>query len=85
MEIENELRWNDAGNGENQYPTYAKDLIDNYYTLHGQEPDAYPITDWVDLVLKDRAPRQNHLLTISGGSKLVKTKASFAYDKTEGL
>ncbi len=85
MEIENELRWNDAGNGENRYPTYAKDLIDNYYSLHAQDPDAYPITDWVDLVLKDRAPRQNHLLTISGGNKLVKTKASFAYDKTEGL
>lgn len=85
MEIENELRWNDAGNGENQHPTYSKDLIDNYYSLHAQDPDAYPITDWVDLVLDDRASRQNHLLNISGGSKYVKTKASFAYDRTNAL
>ena len=29
MQMTNELRWNDAGNGSNEYPTYAKDLIDN--------------------------------------------------------
>lgn len=85
MQMENELRWNDSGNGSNEYPVYSKDLIDNYYDLHVQDPDAYPITDWVDLVLKNTAPRQSHVFNVSGGTKAVKTKASFIYDKTDGL
>lgn len=85
MQVENELRWNDAGNGNNEYPVYSKDVIDNYYSLNAQDPDAYPITDWTDLVLKSTAPRQSHLFNIAGGTKSVRTKASFAYDKTDGL
>ena len=85
MQMENELRWNYAGNGSNEYPVYSKDLIDNYYDLHTQDPDAYPITDWVDLVLKNTAPRQSHVFNVAGGTKAVKTKASFVYDKTDGL
>ncbi|MDR2139339.1 MAG: TonB-dependent receptor [Tannerella sp.] len=85
MQMANELRWNDAGNGTNEYPLYAKEIIDNYYTLNAQNPDMYPITDWTDLILKNSAPRQSHLLSISGGTKKVRTKASLSYDKTIGL
>ncbi|MDR3140677.1 MAG: TonB-dependent receptor [Tannerellaceae bacterium] len=85
MQMANELRWNDAGNGTNEYPLYAKDVIDNYYTLNAENPDIYPDTDWTDLILKSSAPRQSHLLSISGGTQRVRTKASLSYDKTDGL
>ncbi|MDR1980995.1 MAG: TonB-dependent receptor [Tannerellaceae bacterium] len=85
MEMANELRWNDAGNGSNEYPLYAKDLVENYYTLNAGDPDKYPITDWTDMLLKGSAPRQSHLLSIAGGTEKVRTKASISYDKTDGL
>lgn len=85
MEMENELRWNDAGNGANKYPTYSQELIENYYTLHAEDPDAYPITDWYDLVLDKTAPRVSHLISIMGGTNKLKTKATIGYDKVDGM
>lgn len=85
MEMENELRWNDAGNGSNKYPTYDKDLISNYYTLHAENPNKYPITDWYDLVLDNTAPRQSHLINLSGGTQKIKSKVSIGYDQVNGL
>ncbi len=46
MQLTNELRWNDNGNNANEYPTYAKNIVDNYHDLHAQNPDEYPNTDW---------------------------------------
>lgn len=85
MQMTNELRWNDNGNNDNEYPTYTKDVVDNYHALNAENPDLYPITDWVDLILKDSAPRQSHVLSITAGTKAIRTKASIAYDKTDAL
>ncbi|SBV97265.1 TonB-dependent receptor [uncultured Dysgonomonas sp.] len=85
MQMENELRWNDAGNGKNEYPTYAQELIENYYALHAEDADLYPITDWYDLVLDKTAPRVSHLVSLMGGTNKLRTKASFGYDKVEGM
>lgn len=85
MEIANELRWNDNGNNENEYPQYPQDLVENYLDLNAQNPDLYPITDWVGLVLKKSAPRQRHAIDISGGGDAIRTKASIVYDKFDGL
>lgn len=85
MEMENELRWNDAGNGTNMYPAYPNDLIENYYSLNKENPDEYPITDWMNLILKNSALKQTHTLNVSGGTNVVKTNASFAYDYVDGL
>ncbi len=85
MQMYNELRWNDNGNTGNEYPFYAKDVIDNYSTLNAENPNKYPITDWVRLVLNDNAPRQSHVLSLSAGTKAVRTKVSMAYDKTDAL
>ena len=41
--------------------------------------------DWQDALLYSSAPRQTHSINIAGGSKVVKTKASFRYDQTDGL
>jgi TonB-linked SusC/RagA family outer membrane protein len=86
MEVENELRWNDAGGEENnRYLAYAKDLVENYLELHAQDPDIYPNTDWWGLVMKNGAPRQSHYLDMMGGTKNIKTKITLGYDKVEGL
>ena len=85
MEMDNEMRWNDNGNQGNEYATYPQDVIENYYQLNAENPDQYPNTDWMDLILKPNAPRQSHVISISAGSKAVKTKASIAYDKIGGL
>ncbi len=86
MQMVNELRWNDNGNvvgGE--YPTYTQNVVDNYSSLHSENPDLYPDTDWVDLVLKNKALRKSHMLSITAGSDIIRTKVSLGYDETEGL
>lgn len=85
MQIVNELRWNDNGNDGNEYPLYPKETVENYHELNASNPDLYPITDWVDLILKKSAPRQRHALDISGGGDAIRTKASIVYDKFDAL
>jgi len=86
MQIVNELRWNDKNNNAGgEFSTYSKDLIDNYSTLNATDPNKYPNTDWVGLMLNKNAPRQSHTLDISGGTKSVRTHVSLGYDKTEAL
>jgi TonB-linked SusC/RagA family outer membrane protein len=85
MQMTNELRWNDNNNNANEYPTYTKDVIDNYTALNAENPNKYPDTDWVGLMLNDYAPRQSHIVSITAGTKVVRTKASLVYDKTDGL
>ncbi|WP_236974642.1 SusC/RagA family TonB-linked outer membrane protein [Membranihabitans maritimus] len=85
MEMTNELRWNDNGNNADEFPTYSEDLVNNYRDLNQENPNLYPITDWVDLIMKKNAPRQSHVLSMSGGTKALKTNASIAYDFVEAL
>lgn len=86
MEMVNELQWNDVNNPANgEYPVYSQDLISNYMNLNAQNPDLYPNTDWQDVLLKDNAYRQNYLLNVTGGTDKSRTRASFGYDKTDGL
>ncbi len=84
LETTNELRYNDnPSGGWNQ--VYSDDDIQNWETYHQANPDKYPMTDWVDLILKGSAPRQTHTLSVAGGSKAVKSNASFVYDNIDGL
>jgi len=85
MQLVNELRWNDNRNTGNEFPLYPKNDIDNYMSLNESNPDLYPNTNWVDLILKKHAPRQRHSIDISGGSEFVRTKASIVYDKFDAL
>lgn len=85
MEMTNELRWNDNGNNANEYPLYPKTDVENYLSLNAQNPNKYPITDWTGLILRNSAPRQSHIVSLSGGSKTVRTKATVGYDDIEGL
>ncbi|GEP95801.1 TonB-dependent receptor [Chitinophaga cymbidii] len=85
MQLTNELRWNDNGNNTNEYPTYPKATIDNYDQLHADNPDEYPDTDWRSMILHNSAPRQSHILSVSGGGKTIRSRVSLAYDKTDAL
>ena len=84
LEMTNELRYNDNPSG-GWYQTYTEDQVNNWLKYHEVDPDKYPVEDWTELVMSNSAPRQTHSLNIAGGSKIVRTKASFRYDKTDGL
>lgn len=84
LETTNELRYNDnPSGGWNQ--AYSEDDINNWEKNHQTNPDKYPMTDWTDLILKGSAPRQTHTVSVAGGSKFVKSNASFVYDNIDGL
>ena len=84
LEMVNETRYNDNNSG-GWFQTYSEDQVNNWLKYHETDPDAYPVEDWQDALLYSSAPRQTHSINIAGGSKVVKTKASFRYDQTDGL
>lgn len=84
LETTNELRYNDnKSGGWNQ--AYSDDDINNWEEYHKTNPNKYPMTDWVGMILKSSAPRQTHTVSVAGGSKNIKSNASFIYDKVDGL
>lgn len=85
MQLTNELRWNDNGNNTNEYPTYPKATIDNYYQLNAEKPDEYPNTDWRNLILNSNSKRQSHILGINASGKNVRSKISLGYDDMGAL
>ncbi len=84
LEMSNELRYND-NNAGGFFQAYSADQVKNWLNYNQTDPNTYPLTNWRDLILKDSAPRQSHSIYISGGNKSVRTKASLAYDKVDGL
>ena len=84
LEMVNETRYNDNNSG-GWFQTYSEDQVNNWLKYHETDPDTYPVEDWQDALLYSSAPRQTHSINIAGGSKVVKTKASFRYDQTDGL
>ncbi|MEJ5995254.1 TonB-dependent receptor [Pedobacter sp. Du54] len=86
MQMINEFSWNDAGNvvgGE--YSLYPKNDIENWLTLNQTNPNRYPNTNWIDLIVKDRAPRFSQNISFSGSSGKVKTFASLNYENVDAL
>jgi TonB-linked SusC/RagA family outer membrane protein len=85
MKLYNEGRWNDMGNTGNEYPTFSKELIDNYPALHAEDPYAYPDYDWQGNGLDKFAPTQSHHLSFTVGTERLQTKASVSYIKSDYL
>ena len=86
MTAYNEMRWNDLGNKPgDEYSNYEKSIIDNYDQLKIEEPNKYFDTDWRDLIFQDKAVSKSHNVSIQGGSKFVKSNASFSYDDINSL
>lgn len=84
IEMVNETRYNDNPAG-GKYQAYTEQQVNDWTRLNATDPDNYPMTDWQDILLKGSAPRMTHTIGIAGGTKNVKTKASFRYDKNDGL
>ena len=51
----------------------------------GNNPKAFPNTDWVNMLIKKVAPQSQHNLTISGGTKKVRYFSSLGYFSQDGL
>lgn len=66
-------------------PVFGEDKIREYEQNMATNPDLYPNTDWYDAALTNNGFTQNHFLTISGGSKRIKTIASLGYYSQNGL
>lgn len=86
LQMANEAMWNDAGNPEGAaYPLFSKDDVDNWMTYNQTDPNKYPVTDWIDLLIKDTAPRQRHFLTFSHGGEKINSRISLNYEDTDAL
>ena len=62
---------------------FTPEMIEAFRT--GSNPLLYPDTDWVDLLIKDKALQTQHNFTISGGSKSVRYFASLGVLTQDGL
>ncbi len=86
MQMINEFSWNDAGNvAGGEYSLYPKNDVENWLTLNKTNPNRYPNTNWIDLIVKDRAPRFSQNVSFSGSSGKVKTFASLNYENVDAL
>ncbi|MGV3640459.1 MAG: SusC/RagA family TonB-linked outer membrane protein [Adhaeribacter sp.] len=78
MEMLNEAQINVGRN-----PTYTDDQIK--IAREGSDPNYYANTNWIDAVLKKRAPQQNHNVSVSGGAKEFNYYLSYGLLKEGGL
>ena len=86
LQMANEAMWNDAGNPANaEFPLYAQDDVENWVKYNQTDPNNYPVTDWIDLLIRNAAPRQRHSLTFSHGGEKVNSRISINYEDTEAL
>lgn len=63
-------------------PRYSEEYIQN--TIAGNDPDAYPDDELVDEIF-NRAPIQDHNLSLSGGSEVARYSLSLNYLEEDGL
>ena len=86
MQMINEFSWNDAGNvAGGEYSLYPKNDVENWLALNKTNPNRYPNTNWLDLIVRDRAPRFSQNVSFSGSSGKVKTFASLNYENVDAL
>lgn len=86
MEMINEVAWNDGGNQAGaEDAVYPESFMESYAENNKLNPDVYPITDWVEVMIRDNAPFSRHSLSLSYGNSAVKTKAILNYETTDAL
>ncbi|WP_222538197.1 SusC/RagA family TonB-linked outer membrane protein [Pedobacter polysacchareus] len=76
----NEAKLNDNPNAT---PEFSLERLDGFRT--GSDPELYPNTNWMDLVLGGTAPRMQHNVSLSGGTEKVKYFTSLGYLNEDGL
>lgn len=86
LQMANEAMWNDAGNpADAGFPLYSQDDVENWTDYNQTDPNNYPVTDWIDLLIRDAAPRQRYSLTFSHGGQQINSRISVNYEDTEAL
>jgi TonB-linked SusC/RagA family outer membrane protein len=83
MEMSNEQAYNDGASSK--FSLYSEDYIKNYLSNNALDPDQYPNVDWAALIVKDYSQTKRHTLNFTGGSKNVKTVATFGYETSDAL
>ncbi|MBC8988130.1 TonB-dependent receptor [Pedobacter sp. N36a] len=76
----NEAKLNDNPNAS---PEFSLERLDGFRS--GSDPELYPNTNWMDLVLGGTAPRMQHNVSLSGGTEKVKYFTSLGYLNEDGL
>ncbi len=86
LEMMNEWTWNDAGNNPGgEYALFTQDDVENWIEYSKTNPNQYPNTDWMGLLLNNTAPRHSHYISFSSGSDKMRTMASINYEKIDAL
>lgn len=86
LELMNELLWNDAGNTPGgQYALFSQDQVENWLEWNKTNPNRYPVTDWVDLLINDFAPKQDHQVSFTYGNEKIQSRASIKYENIGAL
>ena len=83
--IDHMLMTNTAYTNIGKSPLYSDEYIKEYRQGILTDPDRYPDTDWYDECLTNSGLMQNHFVTLSGGSKRIRTNASFGYMDQQGI
>lgn len=86
MRMMNEFQWNESGNQVGQeHQLYDPDIIDNYYELHAEDPDEYPLYDWRKALVRKSAPTTKHDFQVSYGTKQLQSRVSLSYEYSDAL
>jgi len=83
--IDHMLMTNQAYTNIGKSPLYSDEYINEYRQNMKTNPDQYPDTDWYDECLTNSGLMQNHFVTLSGGSKRIRTIASVGYLDQKGI
>lgn len=75
---------NEAMINSNMAPYFSQESIDLWRSDNGQNPLLYPNTDWFDAIFKTGIS-QNHIISMNGGSKKLRTYVSLGYVDNPGV
>lgn len=83
--IDHMLMTNQAYTNIGKSPLYSDEHINEYRQHMASNPDRYPDTDWYNESLTNNGLMTNHFVTLSGGSKRIRTNASIGYMDQNGI
>ena len=75
--------FNEGRRNEGNPPTYTAEDIEKY--RNGSDPDNFPDTYWLDLILQGSGFTQNHNVGMSGGTETMRYATSLAYYNQLGV
>ena len=68
-----------------QAPRFSQGKIDEWRNDAGKNPTVYPNTDWQDHIYRNPSVVQNHNLSVTGGSRVVRYNFSIGFIDNPGM